>query len=149
MVEVAEALRKRAYTDKQRDKELKAAEQIAKRRRQEQGEFTQEEFERVFTHRNDAWWSEHNGPLTLTKLAATPKGELDMRYMVELEKVQREAARKNKPSTASAAKPAQSVQAQEENPYTIEAHLKRNPNQLKKYLTYAQEMGMSTEGITL
>lgn len=101
MVAKAEALRERPYTDKQRPKELKAAQKLL----EQKPDITPEEFERVFNQRNDAWWREHNGPLNVTDLAATPKDKNDLRYMLVLAQIQREAERKKPPSDQKVAAP--------------------------------------------
>jgi DNA-binding transcriptional regulator GbsR (MarR family) len=89
MVAKAEELRGKAYSEMTRPKEINAAKKIFKRH----PESTLEEFERVFAHRNDDWWHEHCGLLNVTDLAATPKDKNDMRYMLELDKMEREATK--------------------------------------------------------
>ncbi|MFL5628749.1 MAG: hypothetical protein ACJ788_24475 [Ktedonobacteraceae bacterium] len=106
MVALAEKLRGRAYSKITRPKEIKAAEKVLKRK----PDSTSEEFESVFVDRNDPWWREHCGLLNVTDLAAVPKDKNDMRYMLIVDKLEREAAR---PQESETKKPAPRRSAQE------------------------------------
>lgn len=66
---IAEHLRKRAFAPKQREKQAKKMQRVFA----DKPDLTREEWHNAYESRNDAWWNEHNGPLTVDDIYANDR----------------------------------------------------------------------------
>lgn len=124
---IAEHLRKRAFAPKQRE----AQEAAARKMFQVHAGLSREQFHNAFESRNDPWWIDHNGPLTIKDLCANDRLQKEMDRLASGYPSRNAKPKQEAPSQRPAPKPTGSPTAT--GPYTIDEE--RNKRNIERLLS--------------
>lgn len=124
---IAEHLRKRAFAPKQREKQAKKMQRVFA----DKPDLTRKEWHNAYESRNDAWWNEHNGPLTVDDIYANDRLQKEIDRLAAGHPSRNAKPKQEAPPQRPAPKPTGSPTAT--GPYTIDEE--RNKRNIERLLS--------------